>query len=79
MVACVTYEREIVCNGLASVLLGNDVVELKRQWIEGLRHLTVFAAGVRSGSNQIGERLIHASSRYQPFKATRAFDCKIAK
>lgn len=56
-------QREVACDGRTVMLLRDDVIDLKRQFVEHLRHLAILAAVSRSLPNQIDERLSHDEVR----------------
>lgn len=58
-VAQKTRQAEIVCHRIAAVRRGNNVVDLKRQRIERLRHLVVFAIRPRTVPDEFCEFSIH--------------------
>jgi hypothetical protein len=58
-VAVTTGEREIVQRGGAAMLLGNDVIEMKRQFGKRFRKVTIFAAAPRTIPDGLLGRLVH--------------------
>ena len=58
-VAIVASESEIVFGVLSPMLARNDVVDLKRQEVEVLRHLTVFAGAPSALPNVLLKSAVH--------------------
>jgi hypothetical protein len=74
-IAVSTSQRQVVFNSLAPVLLGTDVVNLKRQRKRGLREATVLATVSRSFPDRPRELLVHCWR----LSRRRALDCMTAK
>jgi hypothetical protein len=66
MVAGKARKRKIAGDRFASVLAGHDVFDLKSEFIEFLRHLTVFAAITGTSTHQAVEGTLHGSGRMPP-------------
>src|SRR5437899_2209178 len=75
-----TGDRAILKCCLSPMLACNDVIDGKSETVCGLRHVTVFAAVMRTPANPVFELFIHASQEPNPafFSDKRAFDCNRA-
>ena len=69
-------ESEIAGGGFSPVLLGHDVVNLKRQRQGKFRHAAVFAMPTSSRSNRPRQFLIHCRAKSgSVVRRRRALDC----
>ena len=61
IVAGETGKREVIWLVRSVMLSSNDVIDLKREQIEQLRHTAVFAGPIRALPNPIYEWWVHSS------------------
>jgi hypothetical protein len=54
-----TRQSQVCGHRQAVVLSGNDVIDLKGGWVQGLWHEAIFASASRTAPHQFDERLIH--------------------
>ena len=55
-------QREVAGRGLARVLFSDDVIDLEREFVVGLRHPAVFTAAVGELPNQLDKSDVHGRS-----------------
>ena len=55
-------EREVAGDRLATVLFGNDVIELEGKFVVELRHPAIFTTMVRAFSDEFSKRDVHGRS-----------------
>ena len=82
LVVVETTPRQVLQNGLATVLLGDNVVDLERERIESAGNVAIVASIEGKSANLVHQGPIHSSIDCDgpiAFKDCRAFDCRIPK